>query len=96
MRCTATAAAKPAIAAWWTRRKPKDDTFADLCKGADIVVTRAYVTPPTACKSALVLGPDDFAKGGAAEVFRNGASWKLVWSQPLRGVRPWTGGARGD
>ena len=95
MHCTATAAARPAIAAWWTRRKLKDDTFADLCKGADIVVTRAYVTPPAACKSAIVLGPDDFAKGGAAEVFRGGgrgagAAWKLVWSQPLRGQRPWT------
>jgi competence protein ComEC len=95
MHCTAKGAAKPAIAAWWTRRKPSDDAVADLCKGADIVVTRAYVTPPAACSSAIVLGPDDFAKGGAAEVFpgggsRGGAGWKLVWSQPLRGERPWS------
>ena len=97
MHCTATGKAKPAIATWWTRRKLKDETLAALCKGADIVVTRAYVTPPADCKSAIVLGPDDFAKGGAAEVFHSGGSgggagWKLVWSQPLRGRRPWSVG----
>ena len=95
LHCAPIGAAKPAIAAWWTRRKPKPDALADLCKGADILILKADVAPPDACKKALLLGPADFAKGGAAEVFPGGVgrgdvSWKLVWSQPLRGERPWT------
>jgi competence protein ComEC len=93
VHCTPIGTARPAIAAWWTRRKPNADALADLCKGADILILKADVIPPDACKRAIVLGPDAFAKGGAAEVFPGGGSrggWTLVWSQPLRGERPWT------
>jgi len=31
------------------------------------------------------------AAGGAAELYRRGGEWWIVWAQPLRGVRPWTG-----
>jgi len=94
LHCAPIGPAKPAIAAWWTRRKPKPDALGDLCKGADILILKADVAPPDACKQALLLGPTDFAKGGAAEVFPgggtgHGAGWRLVWSQPLRGERPW-------
>jgi hypothetical protein len=27
---------------------------------------------------------------GAAEIFSSSSGWRIVWSQPLRGVRPWT------
>ena len=90
IHCAPIGSARPAIAGWWTRRKPSDEALADLCKSADILILKAAVAPPDACKHAMVLGPADFAKGGAAEVFRRGAGWKLVWSQPLRGERPWT------
>jgi len=90
LHCAPIGTAKPAIAAWWTRRKPNAVALTDLCKTADILILKAAVPPPDACKRALVLGSDDFAKGGAAEVFHGGAGWRLVWSQPLRGERPWT------
>jgi len=94
LHCAPIGVAKPAIAAWWTRRKPKPEALGELCKGADILILKADVTPPDACKKALLLTPADFAKGAAAEVFpgggKGGANWKLVWSQPLRGERPWT------
>ena len=95
LHCAPIGPTKPAIAAWWTRRKPKPDALAELCKGADILILKADVTPPDACKQAVLLGPSDFAKGGAAEVFpgggiKGGAKWRLVWSQPLRGQRPWS------
>ena len=90
LHCAPIGTAKPAIAAWWTRRKPSADALTELCKGADILVLKADVTPPDTCSTAIVLGPDDFAKGGAAEVFHSGAGWRLVWSQPSRGERPWS------
>ena len=61
-----------------------------LCAGAQIVVVRASFELPPACAKALVLGPRDFARGGAAEVFRAPDGWRVVWAQPLRGQRPWT------
>jgi len=90
LHCAPLGNAKPAIAAWWTRRKPKPEALADLCKGADILILKADVAPPDACNKAIVLRPADFAKGGAAEVFKGGAGWRFAWSQPLRGERPWT------
>jgi hypothetical protein len=38
----------------------------------------------------MVLGPLDFERGGAAELFAATGGWRLKWSQPLRGARPWT------
>ncbi|HUZ12557.1 MAG TPA: ComEC/Rec2 family competence protein [Caulobacteraceae bacterium] len=88
--CTARAGVAPALGIWWTRRKPRPQRLAELCARSDILVLRAAVRPPGACRGALVLGPADFARGGAAEVFRSAAGWRLVWAQPLRGVRPWS------
>jgi competence protein ComEC len=81
----------PAISAWWTRRKPKPDRLSALCSGSDILLLRADVPVPAACERARVLRPDDFDRGGAAELFGSPGGYRLVWAQPLRGVRPWTG-----
>jgi len=64
-----------------------------------MVFTRAVFPLPDACHPTLVLGPADFAKGGAAEVFRAGSGWRVVWGEPIRGRRPWTApteGGEGD
>ena len=82
----------PAIAAWWTVRKPKPDRLDALCQNAEVLILRADVPTPPSCGGARVLRSADFAKGGAAEVFNApGGGYRLVWAQPLRGVRPWTG-----
>ena len=88
--CLPKASASPAIAAWWTKRQPKSGQFDALCRGADIVILRAELQTPASCPGALILGPADFAKGGAAEVYAAPKGWRLEWSQPSRGVRPWT------
>ncbi len=92
--CAARPGVSPSLAIWWTRRKPKPDRLAELCARADIFVLKAEVDLPGDCRGVLVLRPADFAAGGAAEVFRAQAGakpgWRIAWSQPLRGHRPWT------
>ena len=89
--CAPHAGVKPALAAWWTVRKPKPERLEAVCRGADILILRAPVELPPDCRAARVLRPEDFAKGGAAEVFANpGGGYRLVWSQPMRGRRPWS------
>ena len=88
--CIPKAAASPAVSAWWTKRKPNADQLEALCNGAAILVLRADVLAPPSCDKALVLGPGDFAKGGAAEVYADPNGWRIEWAQPLRGNRPWT------
>ncbi|MBV8681710.1 MAG: ComEC/Rec2 family competence protein [Caulobacteraceae bacterium] len=90
LSCAPLAGTRPAIGAWWTRRKPKPWSLADRCRNADIFILRADVAVPDACRNALVLRRGDFEAGGAAEVFGAPVGWRLVWSQPLRGHRPWT------
>jgi competence protein ComEC len=89
--CAPTPEAHPAIAAWWTKRLPKPARLAALCANADILILRATTPLPGACHDVLVLGRAAFDRGGAVEIFpaREGG-WRLVWSQPLRGRRPWT------
>ena len=86
--CKPHAFTHPAIAAWWTKREPKPERLADLCKGADILILRAETPLPGTCRGVRVLGRAAFARGGAVEIFPQGAGWRLVWSQPLRGERP--------
>ena len=93
--CTPTGAARPAIAAWWSRRAPSVGKFQDLCANAQILVMRAQATAPWACRNAVVLDGGAFARGGAAEVFASGRGWRIVWAQPLRGQRPWTASGTG-
>lgn len=88
--CAARSGVKPALGIWWTRRKPPPDRLAELCAGSDIVVLRADVDLPGACKGVLVLRPPDFAGNGAADIIPTKTGWRIVWSQPLRGNRPWS------
>jgi competence protein ComEC len=81
---------RPAIAAWWTKRKPRPDQVADLCRGAEFLILRADVDPPAACRGVRILTREMFEKNGAAEVFATSGGWRLAWSQPLRGQRPWS------
>ena len=88
--CSPLSGTHPALAGWWTIRQPKPDQVETLCAGAEIVVTRATTDLSPACAHALVLSPRDFAKGGAAEVFKDSGGWRVEWAQPIRGQRPWT------
>jgi competence protein ComEC len=71
------------------RKPPKPDRWAELCRGADIVVLRGP-RPEGACRRVLVLGPEDFARGGSVEIRRGPGGLELLWAQQLRGERPWT------
>jgi len=88
--CAPIGPTRPAIAAWWTKRAPNAERAGGLCAQTDIVIFRADVSPPSACRGAIVLTRADFARGGAAEVFASPLGWRIAWSQPLRGERPWT------
>ena len=76
------------VSAWWSRRKPKEDWLEGACASSDILAIKAEVDLPDGCRTVRVLTRADFAKGGAAEVYADG---QIVWAQPLRGDRPWTG-----
>jgi competence protein ComEC len=81
-----------ALALSWSKVAPDADGLAAMCAEAEIVVLRGVApTIPPACRDRIVLDADDFAANGAAELYRRGGEWWIVWAQPLRGVRPWTG-----
>jgi competence protein ComEC len=89
-RCLPLGPARPAIAAWWTRRVPTAAEMQDLCAGADLVILRGE-GPLDDCPAPIVLTGETFAQGGAAEVYRAAHGWRMVWANQSRGVRPWTG-----
>jgi len=90
--CAPGAAAPVKLAAAWNLRRPlKAGRLEALCTGADVVVLRNDFRPET-CAAPLVLTGADFARGGSAELYRQGADWRIVWAQDLRGRRPWTWG----
>jgi competence protein ComEC len=91
--CLPVGLARPAIAASWSGKVPGDSRFEALCAGADIVILRSLAAPARPCGRALVLTRGDFDRLGAAEVFASPTGWRLVWSNPLRGRRPWTDAA---
>lgn len=93
LRCLADSGPPPRVAGWWTARKPSAAQIAVLCQGADVVVIKANMT--AACPGALVLTGADFARGGAAELYRTRAGWKIVWAQTERGLRPWSSSGTG-
>jgi competence protein ComEC len=88
--CAPLGAARPAMAAWWSKRAPSDERSERLCAAADILIFRAEEPAPAACGGAIVLTRADIAAGGAAEVFAAPGGWRIAWSQPLRGERPWS------
>jgi competence protein ComEC len=90
--CAPTAASPVALALSWTRAGPDVETLAAMCAEAEIVVLRGPAPGlPTGCRGRIVLDAADFAAGGAAELYRRRDGWWIVWAQPLRGARPWTG-----
>ncbi len=80
----------PSVALWSARRHPRTEELTPLCGLAEVVVVRATVWPtPPACRGKLLLDADDFARGGSAELWRAGASWRIVWANDARARRPW-------
>ena len=92
--CVAIAGAPLKIAGAWNVKRPlKAGRLEDLCAASEVVILRNDSAPP-ACPAPVVLTGADFARGGSAELYRQGAGrWRIVWAQDLRGRRPWTWGA---
>ncbi|WP_233243113.1 MULTISPECIES: ComEC/Rec2 family competence protein [unclassified Caulobacter] len=93
--CRPGAATPVRLALSWTRRSPEGAELERLCLAAEVVVLRG-ATPrvlPESCRSRVLLTAEDFRQGGATELYRRHGTWWIVWAQPLRGHRPWTGRA---
>ncbi len=89
--CTPLPGTYPALGAWWSTRPPPRGRLAALCAVSQIVVLRSEVNPPPECEGRLLLTPRDFELGGAVEAYAAGEGFRLVWAEPIRGRRPWTG-----
>jgi competence protein ComEC len=80
------------LAVAWGRRAPSADRLAELCAAAEVVAVRAVVTAlPPACDGRLVLDGEDWARGGAVELWRTPDGWRALRVADLRGDRPWSG-----
>lgn len=77
----------------WSRTTPDAETLSGLCVRSEVVVVRGPAPPriPPLCAETVLLTGEDFARYGAAELYRRPDGWRIVWAQPLRGVRPWSG-----
>ena len=89
--CAPLAGTYPALGAWWSTRAPPPARLAALCASSQILVVRREITPPPECAGKTVLMPHDFNQGGAVELYPAGAGFRLLWAEPIRGRRPWTG-----
>lgn len=90
-RCLPTADAPLAIAGWWRRKPPGAEAAQALCAPpAVIVVLRSGEGDDPACGGKLVLSASQLAAGGTAEIYGRPGAWRVVWSAPIRGDRPWT------
>jgi competence protein ComEC len=74
------------VALWRRRIPPSDEALPALC-AAEVVVIR---TGTARCPGALVLDEAALHRGGAAELYRESGGWRVVWTQDLRGDRPWS------
>jgi competence protein ComEC len=83
--------AVPLAAAWNVSRPLSAERREALCANAKVLVIRIEADW-SECPKALVLGGQDFARGGAAEIYQAEGRWRVVWAQDLRGRRPWTWG----
>jgi competence protein ComEC len=84
--------APASVATYWSRKTPDAETLARLCASAEVVVVRPEM-PPNLCPGVIVLSGTDFARGGALELSRKDGVWLALWTQDLRGHRPWTWGS---
>ncbi|HEY3951326.1 ComEC/Rec2 family competence protein [Phenylobacterium sp.] len=91
--CTPLAAAPLKVASAWNLKRPlKEGRFAQMCGSAELVILRNDF-PPESCAAPVVLTGADFARGGSAELYRDGPGrWRVIWAQDERGRRPWTWG----
>lgn len=90
--CAPALGAPVRLALVWSRKTPDAETLSGLCVQSEIVVLRTPAprrTPPL-CVDTILLTGDDFARLGAAELYRRHDGWRIVWAQPLRGERPWS------
>ncbi|MBO9546801.1 ComEC/Rec2 family competence protein [Caulobacter sp.] len=76
----------------WSRKTPDAETLSGMCVASEVVVIRgaAPARIPPLCADTVLLAAEDFARGGAAELYRHPDGWRIVWAQPLRGDRPWS------
>lgn len=76
----------------WSRKTPDAETLSGLCVNSEVVVIRALAPEriPPLCADTVLLTAEDFARGGAAELYHRADGWRIVWAQPLRGDRPWS------
>lgn len=91
--CSPRPGTQPALGIWWSARPPRDDDrLEELCHASAIVVIRAEVDAPPACDGKRVIGASDLLAGGSAELYaQKGGGCRILWSEPIRGDRPWTG-----
>ncbi|WP_325266573.1 ComEC/Rec2 family competence protein [Phenylobacterium sp.] len=91
--CAPRAGAPLKIAAAWNLKRPLDpERLAQICASAELVILRNDFRPD-ACRAPVVLTGADFARGGAAELWRAaGGEWRVLWAQDVRGRRPWSWG----
>lgn len=77
----------------WSRKTPDAEALSGLCVRSEIVVVRGPSPPrvPPLCAETVLLTGEDFARQGSAELYRRPDGWRIVWAQPLRGARPWSG-----
>ena len=79
------------LALWWGRAEPSGLQMDQMCRSAQVVAVRARVSAlPASCEARLVLDGQDFARGGAVELWRTDGGWKAKWAADLRGRRPWS------
>lgn len=90
--CAPAAGAPVRLALSWSRKTLDAETLSGLCANSEVVVLRAPAPErvPPLCADTVLLAADDFARGGAAELYRRADGWRIVWAQPLRGDRPWS------
>ena len=91
--CAPGAAAPVRVASAWNVRRPlKPGRLDEMCASAELVILRNDFRPES-CAAPVVLTGPDFERGGSAELYRQGQGrWRIVWSQDVRGRRPWTWG----
>jgi len=90
--CAPAVGAPVGLSLAWSRRTPDAETLAGLCVQSEVVVIRGSAPErvPPLCAETVLLTAEDFARGGAAELYRRPDGWRIVWAQPLRGDRPWS------
>ncbi len=83
------------LAMWWGRQPPSLEQVDALCRSAPVVSVRATLAAlPASCTGRLVLDGEDYARGSAVELWRDGPAsanrWRAVWTADVRGDRPWS------